>query len=290
MVLFLQYKQKGFHTFLRIDVRQDLRISDRQTEYNLSRLVSFNFLKCDNSSRVYRYTITNKVDGYLHMLAKDPQNDSQYVSPFLDRANNITLKFKIIKDSDKVPKGFKSISGESMNWKSNRWIGKFESITIQKNNSNVIMTFHEVYCADPHSSVHYCLNKGFLIVKDKLGDLTLDMPVDVVINQHHAISSSELARFTRKFKIFYKSERLTFDHSISEGEFELIHPQDGSDDFLKLIDFFEAVIREGIKLTDLKELCSLLPKLREAYKLSDKNDIRVSNLEQNEHTDDKIVY
>jgi hypothetical protein len=247
------------------ELKKSLKLTNRQIYYNVNKLI--------------QQGLVPKGIAYLKEKFNDLQLNDRYVSSFLDRAHRIHIIQPIITRPDIIPEGFiASSKSEKLNWKLPQLTKKDqENLTIQITDKTISYRFSEIYAVNPHSAVLNCLNLcfGYASTLTKQG-FRIDLPRTAVIEQHHAVFNKEIAKFTSHYKISYKSDRLTFDSSISSGEFELTNPDHSPDDFQRLLDLFEAVIRGDLTLADLKELCSLKSKIKEA-------------LLQKQHNEDKIV-
>jgi len=254
-----------------MDLNNKFRLTSRQIYYLVNKLVNRGYVR-NIGSGIKLLEPTQKARDYMINHFEDLQSNGSYVNSFFDRAHNITITQPIIFR----PKGV-NLPGFEVSKKSNKlhWdspqltkIDNKKGITMRITPKTVVYCFKERYGKDPHHLVNICLNQCFKISQWICSyGFKLDLPNIAIIGQHHAIFNKELAKFTQRYKIFYKSDRLTFDLSIRPGEFELINPNYSSDDFLRLTDFFEAVIRGKILVDDLIELHDLLPKLKKHLKL-----------------------
>jgi len=203
-------------------------------------------------------------------------------SRFLDRAHRLTIIAKIdYRPKGIIPEGF-TVSDKSkrLHWKHPALtkIDKEGKTTIQITDKTVSIGFHQIYGISPHHLVHTCLNRcvQFITYLKELG-FKIQNPNYSTVQQHHAIFNKELATFFAKYEIHYISDRLIFDKSIAPNEFELIHPEGGPDDFVKLTDFFEAIVRGKIKIEDLVDIREKLNEIRQSESFSKMNNYIAEN-------------
>lgn len=238
-------------------IRKDFdELSQRKFYYNVGKLTENDYIKslAKNSKQL---RTTDKGEQYLQSVFGDLQNNMEYVTPFMDRAHKITLTQPIIQRGD-VPNGFiVSKKSHKLKWKVPQLTKKDKEnkLSIRITPGTIVYSFSECYSVDPHHSTSTRMNVIFQYSRmfEQYG-WKVDLPNIAVISQHHAIYNKELAKLTRRFKIYYKSDRITFDSSISCKEFELTHPEYAADDFCRLAEFWEAITRNELKLPVLLEM------------------------------------
>ena len=258
--------QKEAQQVILKDLFVQLSATERKIRYSVNKLIEIGYIKTHDSS-IKLLSVTDKGKAYLESLLGDLQKDTSYVSPFLDRAHKIHIKQPIFeRPRDIIPEGFTANDQSvKLNWKFPKLTRNQseKNLTILITDTSVNYYFGERYGLNPHQLILHCINDcfGYAKVLQREG-FKLDLPNTAIIQQSHAISSEHLAKFTSRYKIHYNSDRLTFDASVKNNEFELTHPEHAGDDFLRMTDFLEAVVRGKITLNDLTELSQLLPSLK----------------------------
>ncbi len=185
-----------------------------------------------------------------------------YANKIFDRVHAVQITQPLIfRPKNVVPIDFKeSKKSHKNNWKSPQLTYRDKIVSIRIVPKKIIYNFKECYGPDPHHVVAICLKKSIEYAKALIAQgFKIDWANQCVTGQEHAIFNKEFAKFTCKYNIHYKSDRLVFDSSIAQNEFELVHPEYSPDDFLKLTDFFEFIIREKIDINILKKLCLMYP-------------------------------
>jgi len=250
------FKERGDAT-LQQDISKKFNLSYRQTNYLINKLIKNGFFR-NIEKAVILIEPTKKAQDYIKAFLDDLQFDGQYVNTFFDRAHAITIIVPIkYRPKGVVPEGFSaSDKSDKLNWNMPQLMYKSRYFNLMITQNTGIYYFKECYAPDPHYAVMVCLNHVFPFCQSLRKDgFVFDLPKTAIIGQEHAIFNKELAKFTSKFEIRYRSNRITFDSSISVNEFELIEPRYSSEDFLRLTDFFEAIIAGKFDIDKLIRLC-----------------------------------
>jgi len=262
----VQNINNGFPTITTKEVKEQLKLTDRQVYYNLNKLIKDSYFKNEENS-IYLLSLTPKGISFAQTIFGDLQFYGQSVLRFLDRQHKTSIMAEIIyRPEQVVPAGFKaSEKSKKLHWKYPvlTSVDKEGRITIQITDKTISISFHEMYGIDPHHLVHTALNRCVGIFNSlREQGFKVGMPNYTVVSQHHAIFNETLAKFSAKYDIHWKSDRLEFDHSVSPNEFELIHPEQSPDDFVKLVELLEYAVRGKISAEALSKLCSILPDLQ----------------------------
>ncbi len=246
------------------ELENKLKISYRTANYNVNELAKLGYLELTKDGNIIFISLTDKAKEYLKYVLGNSQINAKYVPTFLDRAHRITLKCPLIQRPDHLDNGFKIVEGSKLNWKKDQATKRIDKYTtVQITPKNINFHFTGIYGTDPDCIVLNCINKAYLVLRTSIGsNVKTNWPNIAIVEQHHALSNKDLAKFTRHYNIHYKSDRLVFDKSIASGEFELVHPQHAQGDFIRLTDVLEAIIRGDITLDNLKEIKSLIPQIK----------------------------
>ena len=241
-------------------IKKDFKeLSHRKFYYSVNKLVDKGFLE-KASKGVYNLKITSKGKQYLEAIFGVDKINTESVDQIVCHSHSLTFHIEYKNKNATFDDSWKTVSGRSLHWERNKHIRKIGDCIIQVNPNVIVVSFSEIYSPDAHHGVMMGLNRLFSYCRTILSPLDPIIPSVVVVAQHHSLRNGSLAEFTSKYKIFYKSERFTFDRSISAGEFELISPKHSADDCTRLIDLFEAFIWGEITVQDLLDLKKLLPK------------------------------
>jgi DNA-binding MarR family transcriptional regulator len=257
---------KGLLNITAKEIKEQLKLTDRQLYYHLGKLVEEGYLKNEETA-VYLLSLTTKGKAYAKAVLGDLQDYSLSDLRFLDRGNKLTIKSDLdYRPEGVVPEGFNSSpNSKKLHWKlpALTKVDKENRMSVQITDKTITWHFHETYGVDPHHIVHIGLNRAVDTVKAlRECGFKISKPNYAITDQHHAISNNALAQFSSKFNIHWKSDRLEFDKSVSSNEFELIHPNQSPDDFVKAVKLLEYAVRGEISAEALSKLCSLLPDLQ----------------------------
>lgn len=237
-------------------IKKDFDCTKDQFYYNVGKLIKNDYVESLSDGSL-QLVLTQKGKTFLDEKRKCRNLGEVPYQPILSRSHKITVSQPILARGS-VPQGFVSKQSVNSNWKHPSYSLHMADmkVTVQITPSSVVYYFRERFGSDAYSTTQGCLNDVWVISKSFVDSgWDLDFPKTAVVDQHHAIYNEEIAKFTRKYNIFYKSARLTFDRSLESGEFELVHPSHASDDFSRLTSFFEAVIRGDIDVSVITKLC-----------------------------------
>jgi hypothetical protein len=249
-------------------IRNDFKyLSHRKFYYSVNKLKENGYVE-NTSKAVYNLKATLKGKQFLETLFADLQNNSQSVN-ISDRAHNITLKcaYRVHPSELGCFSDWKIKNCSGLNWAKNQYYKRIDDCLIHINPKHILLTYTDVFASDSHLAVMFCINKSLRLLSTVLSACKPDLPSIVLVCQHHALSCDSLADFTSRYNIHYTSERLVFDRSISKGEFELVSPEHSADDFTRLTDFFESVIRGDFSAQTIIDLQKMLQKQEEEVKI-----------------------
>lgn len=260
-------KQKNFLDTTKEELKEELKLSDRQAYYNIKELQRKGFVE-NKASNVYLLALTGKGQAY-NASALNLQNDRLYVSSFrfLDRAHKITVVAKLAsRPQGVVPAGFTaSKASAKLRWKhpALAMVDATNGITVLITDASVSFGFKSVYGIDPHHIVHAALIRSVDIANGlKAAGFKVLLPSYAIVQQHHAISNKDFAEFTAKFDFHWLSDTLVFDKSVQPNEYELVNHNTAPEDFVRLTDMLELFARGEVTKEQLKELVKLLPDLK----------------------------
>lgn len=240
------------------DLTQKLNLSYKIVYHSVDKLIKLGLLISDAKFTVYQLKVSDKGKIFLDAHIKNLPNNDWYVNSFLDRAHRITILMPIIQRGN-TPDGFnESPFSKKLNWPNPQLTLRLpnDNLSIRITPRNVVFHFNNFIGITAEHVTSLCLTISFRYVTKLLlsKGWKIGTPHSCIVDQHHALSNKNLAKYTSKYDIYYLSDRLSFDKSVSPNEIELVHPTHSSDDFLKLTDFFEAIIRDDLKLSDLRRL------------------------------------
>ncbi len=249
-----------------------LHITERQCYYNIRELINVGLLE-NEAPNIYLLSLTDKGNAFLknHL---DLQKDTLSVTSFrfLDRGHKITIVAKLGSrppKADAVPLGFTaSKESKKLHWKfpALTKVDKNKGITVQITDTSISFGFRSIYGINPHEVVHTALNRCIDTANElERAGFKVLLPTCVIVQQHHALSNDDFAKYTAQFHINWLSDRLVFDKSVNPNEFELVNPNTAPEDFVRLVGTFEMLARGVITKEQLIELVGMLPKLRQMF-------------------------